>query len=788
MKTSRIKKAIALLVSTSFVLSYTVFPADGISTVFASGKYSSTASANASNSSAPTVTAHPQNLTAKPGDIITFTVSASGTGTLKYQWYYKKLGASDWSEWKNHTSASTEAMTNSTWNMIKIRCKITDDNGSVYSDAATVVIDQPLTILTQPKDVTVKVDQPTKFSVSAQGKGAIAYQWYYKKAGASDWSVWKGRTSAKITSTSNSTWNMMQVRCRITDDAGSIDSDAATITVDQPLSILTQPKDVTTKTEQKVKFSVKAQGKGTLKYQWYYQKEGSTSWSIWNRLTAASVVSVSNPTWNLMKVRCKVTDDSGSIYSDAAVVTIDQPLTIITQPKDIVTKVGNVIKLSVKAQGTGALTYQWYHKKNGASGWTLWDNHTTATTKALVNSTWDGIQLYCVISDAAGHTVKSDPAIVITSENLKIIEQPEEVLLESGDTASFSVRAYGAGTLSYQWYYKKAGKSDWIEWSGKTTPEISAVADCTWHGMQVYCKVTDSKNKTVNSNTTYAMITKQGDKRYFSRTITVKKNSTKIYTGVGTGTQVITTVPAKRTFTVLEWDNDSNDTTWYSFNYNGRIAWIPRTSVSSTINYTGIPDRKFKDGGIPVIYLSPSRQTANLYAVGNTTEQQQMYRVANVLKKILEEEYYCTVYIPSTGLKLGLKNRAYDAYIRDADVYLAIHSNSLSNGVKMHGATGFYFPACNQSLVLAQNIVNEMGKIEFQKSSVKNKLVNGMTAFDNTGYGEVRDPSYYGMIGVLAEVEYHHYDTPARWIINNTDRIARALANSLEKTLEMQKK
>ena len=82
----------------------------------------------------------------------------------------------------------------------------------------------------------------------------------------------------------------------------------------------------------------------------------------------------------------------------------------------------------------------------------------------------------------------------------------------------------------------------------------------------------------------------------------------------------------------------------------------------------------------------------------------------------------------------------------------------------------------------------QMGKIEFQKSIVKNKLVNGMTAYENTGYGEVRDPSYYGIISVLAEVEYHHYEAPARWIINNNDKIARALANSLADTLEMQKK
>ena len=44
------------------------------------------------------------------------------------------------------------------------------------------------------------------------------------------------------------------------------------------------------------------------------------------------------------------------------------------------------------------------------------------------------------------------------------------------------------------------------------------------------------------------------------------------------------------------------------------------------------------------------------------------------------------------------------------------------------------------------------------------------------------------MISLLAEVEYHDNADSARWIINNPNKIARALANALEKTLDMQKK
>ena len=771
----------------ALILSYTVFPADGINTVYAAGSVSASDSVKKQTASLPTVTSHPKSLTAKVGDVVKFSVSAKGTGTVKYQWYYKKAGASQWTFWKNHTSATTEAVVNDTWNLIKVRCKITDNNGSVYSNEATVTLDRPLTILTQPKNVTVGVDQPTKFTVKAQGKGTLKYQWYYKKPGAAKWSLWKGRTTASTTAVSNASWNMMKVICKVTDASGSIYSSAATITINQPLKITSQPKSVTVKVNEKVKFSVTAQGKGTLKYQWYFKKADSTSWKVWKNLTQASMSSVSNASWNMMQVRCKVTDATGSVYSDPAVIYISVPLAITVQPKDVFAKEGTAFKLSVTAQGTGTLSYQWYQKALGAADWTLWKNQTAASVSATASAVMDGMQFYCAVADSTGSKVNSSVVTVVTSNNPKITSQPKEVLLASGDTATFSISAYGQAPLTYQWYYKKAGKKDWIKWEGKTAPTITATADCTWNGMQVYCRVTDSKNNYTDSNTVYAMITKIGSKRYFTRTITIKSNYTKVYDGVGKNTTVVGKINAKKSFTAQEWAADANDTTWYRFIYNGRNVWVPRTSVNVVNNYTAIPDRKFNDGGIPVIYISPSKQPDNAYAYGSTTEQEQMYRVGNALKKILDEEYYCITHIPSTALPLGLHNRAYDAYIRDADVYLAIHSNAISSKA-VYGSIGYYSPNCNQSKQLSQNIVTEMNKICIKKPTIKNQLREGMSAYDNTGYGEVRDPSYYGMVGVLAKVEYHDNKDSAKWIINNTDKIARALANALEKTFGLQKK
>ena len=189
---------------------------------------------------------------------------------------------------------------------------VSDDSRSVFSDAAIITLDLPLSVLTQPNNVTVKPGESVKFSVKAQGNGTLSYQWYYKKADADDWAIWNGRTTASITPTSNSSWNMMQVRCMVSNGADSIYSDAATITIDQPLVILTQPDNITEKPGTNVVCSVKAQGKGTLKYQWYYKEASAENWTVWEDHTTANITFEIDSTWNMKQVRCMVTDDAGS--------------------------------------------------------------------------------------------------------------------------------------------------------------------------------------------------------------------------------------------------------------------------------------------------------------------------------------------------------------------------------------------------------------------------------------------------------------------------------------------
>ena len=167
-------------------------------------------------------------------------------------------------------------------------------------------------------------------------------------------------------------------------------------------------------------------------------------------------------------------------------VTLTQELKILTHPSDVAVQSGDTVKFTVKASGSG-LKYQWYYKKSGSStSWALWKGHTTASTSATANDTWNGMRVYCKVTDASGKSVNSNAA-VITLMNLK------EMNIRAGATITLKNSASG-DDFTYQWYYKKKGAADWSLWKSHTSPELSVTSNSTWDGMMIHCRIIGLQN------------------------------------------------------------------------------------------------------------------------------------------------------------------------------------------------------------------------------------------------------------------------------------------------------
>lgn len=82
----------------------------------------------------PTISAQPQSTTVYQGQTANFTVTASGTGTLHYQW--KDDGSNVGTDSSSYTTAATVLGDNGA----QITVDVTDDNGTTSSSAATLTV------------------------------------------------------------------------------------------------------------------------------------------------------------------------------------------------------------------------------------------------------------------------------------------------------------------------------------------------------------------------------------------------------------------------------------------------------------------------------------------------------------------------------------------------------------------------------------------------------------------------------------------------------------------------
>ena len=170
---------------------------------------------------------------------------------------------------------------------------------------------------------------------------------------------------------------------------------------------------------------------------------------------------------------------------------------ITTQPKTCYTQKGKTAKVTVKAEGE-SLSYQWYVKNAGASQYTKSSNQT-AIYKATMDDVTKDRQVYCIITDVFGNTVKTNTVTLRMAAT--IVAQPKNVLALKGSAAKVSVQAAGDG-LSYKWYYKNKNSTKFSltkSFQGNTYTLSAINAD--QNGRQVYCVVTDKYGKKAQSDT-----------------------------------------------------------------------------------------------------------------------------------------------------------------------------------------------------------------------------------------------------------------------------------------------
>ena len=261
--------------------------------------------------------------------------------------------------------------------------------------------------------------------------------------------------------------------------------------------ITTQPKSVTARAGNTVKLTVAAEGTN-LKYQWYYRNSSSDTWkasSVTSGKTAAYSFTAKEENTG-RQFKCEVSNGGGTVTSNTVTLTVTAKIT--TQPKDVTASVGNTVKFTVTAEGTG-LTYLWYYKTASATAWTASTSASgkTAAYSCTAKETYSGRQFRCKVTNKYGKSVYTKTVTLTVVP--KITAQPQNVTAKAGTAVKLTVKAEGTN-LTYQWQYRNSSSGSWISSttaSGKSaTYSFTAKKENT--GRQYRCKVSNA-NGTVNT-------------------------------------------------------------------------------------------------------------------------------------------------------------------------------------------------------------------------------------------------------------------------------------------------
>jgi len=175
----------------------------------------------------PAINQQPLAQSVQVGQTATFTITASGTAPLSYQWQKNNTDI------PNATSASyTTPATVIGDNGATFRCVVTNSVSSATSNSASLTVTAAPTgpsIAQHPTNQSVQVGQTATLTITANGSAPLSYQWQKNNTDIPNATSASYTTPATVIGDNGATF-----RCIVTNSVSSATSNSASLTVTQP--------------------------------------------------------------------------------------------------------------------------------------------------------------------------------------------------------------------------------------------------------------------------------------------------------------------------------------------------------------------------------------------------------------------------------------------------------------------------------------------------------------------------------------------------------------------------
>ena len=435
LETNMWSKSIATLVAFFFMAM--VLTACGGGTETVGGNTTQTPTLVAQTLAAPTaltIDSQPADQTITAGQTATFSVTATGTGTLIYRWLKNGTvipGATN-------SSYTTPAM-GYAGNGAAYVVEVTDAAGTVTSNSATLTVTKTTTrqsygLVANDFDGlydTTECVQDNNTGLVWEGKNPVGsitrasgfpYTNYDSTSSAQKWdgSAYANPTQTEIDASTNSIGFKNAVNARA----------------------LCGFTDWRLPTKEELEGILASSGNPRIDTAWFPNTVAHFYWS------SSPYVGNSGNAW---AVQFDAGDGVEAFLTRNANIQVrlvrnSVAPSIATQPATQTVAAGQTATFSVTATGTGPFTYQW--KKNGTniSGAT-----SSSYTTPVIDIGDSGAVFTVVVSNSTGTVTSNSATLTVNAVVPAIRTQPAAQTVTAGQTATFSVTATGTAPLTYQW-------------------------------------------------------------------------------------------------------------------------------------------------------------------------------------------------------------------------------------------------------------------------------------------------------------------------------------------------
>ncbi|MBI5385139.1 MAG: immunoglobulin domain-containing protein [Verrucomicrobia bacterium] len=400
----------------------------------------------------PLITQQPQGLAVFATSNALFSVMATSSTTLRYQWYF------------NATNLLADRTNNP---LLLTNCQaanaglysvtVSDDYGVTPSSVAALEVQTKPYYTSQPtpSNVVALVGAPVSFRITAGGALPMTYRWRKGISVLTNMVLYDTNSMLSLPAVQHSQASYYDV-ASITNLFGSTTnvSPRAYLTVMDPLT------NQAVRAGSNATFSILAStymppstvagfANLMLRYQWWFNgtnflasgSNGITSTNLTFTITNAQLAN--EGTYTVV-----ATNPVGTVLTQSAQLSILRPPSITNQPVGGSVTAGDSFTFTVGAEGSPPLRFQW--RRNG-SDLAAADGASLTLANAQIG---DAGGYSVVVANSEG-SVTSEVATLSIAAPPSVVQSPTNQSVVVSSNVTLSVLAEGSGPLSHQWFFNQ---------------------------------------------------------------------------------------------------------------------------------------------------------------------------------------------------------------------------------------------------------------------------------------------------------------------------------------------